>query len=63
MPLPPTGAELVPLIDLHGPPERLLRKRGSNFATLAKAIVFQVTAHCMLDGGIMCQRGIVHGER
>lgn len=34
---------LVDLIRVHGPPERLLKKsRGNNFATLAKAIVFQV---------------------
>lgn len=34
-------AELAPLIEQLGPPERLLAKRGSNFATLAKAIAFQ----------------------
>lgn len=31
----------MPLIEEHGAPDRLLAKRGSNFATLAKAIVFQ----------------------
>ncbi|PSC71100.1 putative DNA-3-methyladenine glycosylase 2 [Micractinium conductrix] len=36
--------KLAPLIEQHGPPERLLAKQGSNFATLAKAIVFQQLA-------------------
>lgn len=36
--------KLAPLIELHGPPDRLLAKKGSNFATLAKAIVFQQLA-------------------
>lgn len=35
--------ELAPLIEQHGPPEHLLRKTGSNFATLAKAIAFQAS--------------------
>lgn len=36
--------KLAPLIEQHGPPEHLLRKTGSNFATLAKAIAFQQLA-------------------
>ncbi|EFN54889.1 hypothetical protein CHLNCDRAFT_135007 [Chlorella variabilis] len=35
--------KLAPLIEQHGPPEHLLRKTGSNFATLAKAIAFQAS--------------------
>ncbi len=38
------AAELAPLIDLHGVPERLLAKQGSTFATLAKSIIFQQLA-------------------
>lgn len=37
--------KLAPLIDLHGPPERLLAKTSNNcFATLSKSIVFQQLA-------------------
>ena len=39
--LPPSPSELAPLIQQLGPPDRLLAKHGSNFATRAKAIVVQ----------------------
>lgn len=37
-------AELAPMIAEHGAPDRLLKKVGPNFPTLAKAIVFQASA-------------------
>lgn len=43
-PLSPCPAELAPLIDALGPPDRLLRKGGNNFPTIAKAIVFQASS-------------------
>lgn len=41
MPARALPAELAPIIAEHGVPERLLKKAGPNFPTLAKAIVFQ----------------------
>jgi 3-methyladenine DNA glycosylase/8-oxoguanine DNA glycosylase len=38
--------KLAPMIAEHGAPERLLKKTGPNFPTLAKAIVFQARAFC-----------------
>ncbi|KAL4452033.1 hypothetical protein ABPG75_007695 [Micractinium tetrahymenae] len=48
--------KLAPLIQQLGPPDRLLAKRGSNFATLAKAIVFQqlaTTAAAVIYGRVL----------
>ncbi|KAL4437561.1 hypothetical protein ABPG77_003542 [Micractinium sp. CCAP 211/92] len=48
--------KLAPLIQQLGPPERLLGKGGSNFATLSKAIVFQqlaTTAAAVIYGRVL----------